>query len=52
MALKPLADLGAGLTTKAASIDPHPGGPAKHGAPGQVQRAFTAASTFFSGMLA
>jgi hypothetical protein len=52
MAPNPLADLGAGLTTKASSISPHPGGPVQHGMPGQMERAFTAASTFFSGMLA
>jgi 1-acyl-sn-glycerol-3-phosphate acyltransferase len=52
MSPKPLVDFGAGLTTKVPSVDPHPGGEKQHGTPGQVERAFTAASTFFSGMLA
>jgi hypothetical protein len=52
MSPNPLADLGAGLTTKSSSVIPHPGGPIQHGTTGQIERAFTAASTFFSGMLA
>jgi len=52
MAPKPLADLGAGLTTKSSEQKPHPSGPVQHGTAGQIERAFTAASTFFSGMLA
>lgn len=48
----PLADFGAGLTTKTTELEPHPAGPKQHGAAGQIERAFTAASTFFSGMLA
>jgi hypothetical protein len=47
-----LADFGAGLTSKTAAIEPHPAGPVQHGTAGQIERAFTAASTFFSGMLA
>ena len=47
-----LADFGAGLTSKISTLDPHPAGPVKHGTAGQIERAFTAASTFFSGMLA
>jgi hypothetical protein len=52
MAPRPLADVGAGLSTKSSTIDPHPAGPVQHGKTGQVERAFTAASTFFSGMMA
>ncbi|KAF2397281.1 acyltransferase-domain-containing protein [Trichodelitschia bisporula] len=43
---KPLADLGAGLSSKA------PPGGAAVGPVGQAERAFTAASTFISGILA
>lgn len=49
MAPKPLADLGAGLTSKASEQNPRP---IQHGTARQIERAFTAASTFFSGMLA
>jgi hypothetical protein len=52
MAPNPLADFGAGLTSKAPAVDQHPAGPPQHGTAGQIERAFTAASTFFSGMLA
>jgi hypothetical protein len=52
MAPRPLADVGAGLSTKSSTVEPHPAGPVQHGKTGQVERAFTAASTFFSGMMA
>jgi len=49
MAPNPLADLGAGLSTK--SVDGNPL-PKQHGPIGQTERAFTAASTFLSGLMA
>jgi len=50
VASNPLADLGAGLSTVSPSN--HPSGPAKVGPTGQVERAFSAASTLLSGMMA
>jgi len=49
MAPNPLADLGAGLSTK--SVETHPL-PPQHGPASQAERAFTAASTFMSGIMA
>lgn len=47
------SDLGAGISaTKTNPTDDHPGGPVQHGALGQTERAFSAASTFLSGVLA
>jgi len=46
----PLADLGAGLST--VSSPNHPVGPPKIGPTGQAERAFSAASTLLSGMMA
>lgn len=46
----PLADLGAGIST--VSSPHHPSGPVKVGPMGQVERAFSAASTFLSGVMA
>lgn len=46
----PLADLGAGLST--VSPPNHPSGPVKVGPTGQVERAFSAASTFLAGAMA
>ena len=46
-------DLGAGLNlARPASDGPHPGGPLQHGVMGQSERAFSAASTFLSGVMA
>jgi hypothetical protein len=50
MAPNPLADFGGGLSSK--SFLNHPSGPPQHGPTGQVERAFTAASTFLSGVVA
>jgi 1-acyl-sn-glycerol-3-phosphate acyltransferase len=50
MAPNPLADLGAGLSTVSPPI--HPSGPVKVGPTGQVERAFSAASTFLAGAMA
>jgi 1-acyl-sn-glycerol-3-phosphate acyltransferase len=50
MAPHPLADFGGGLSSK--SFQNHPSGPPQHGPTGQVERAFTAASTFLSGVVA
>jgi len=44
--------VGIGTSTAAKSTDEHPGGPVQHGAVGQAERAFSAASTFLSGVLA
>ena len=49
---KPLVDAGAGFTSKPPAVKEHPAGPVQHGTVGQIERAFTAASTFFSGILA
>lgn len=49
MAPNPLADLGAGLSTKSPEGYPVP---KQHGPFGQTERAFTAASTFLSGLMA
>ncbi|KAF2672152.1 acyltransferase-domain-containing protein [Microthyrium microscopicum] len=49
MAPNPLLDFGAGLTTRTPASDV---GPKQHGKTGQVERAFTAGSTFLSGILA
>ncbi|KAF2427187.1 acyltransferase-domain-containing protein [Tothia fuscella] len=46
----PLADFGAGLSSK--SLQNHPSGPPTHGPTSQAERAFTAASTFMSGIMA
>lgn len=51
MAPNPLADLGAGLSTKSPPSDLNPV-PKQHGPIGQTERAFTAASTFMSGLVA
>jgi hypothetical protein len=45
MAPQPVAKVGAGLTTNAPIIQPHSAGPPQHGAPGQIERLFTAAIT-------
>jgi len=46
-------DLGAGLKLTTPRVgDLHPAGPSKHGTMGQAERAFSAASTFLSGVLA
>ncbi|KAF1814547.1 acyltransferase-domain-containing protein, partial [Eremomyces bilateralis CBS 781.70] len=42
----------AGLNFKKPNVEPHPSGRTPHGQAGQVERAFTAASTFCSGILA
>jgi hypothetical protein len=52
MAPKPFADLGAGLSSKTSALEPHPSGLPQHGTVGQLERVFTAGSTFLSGMLA
>jgi hypothetical protein len=45
--------LGAGLDLlKSKAGDQHPAGPPQHGTLGQAERAFSAASTFLSGVLA
>jgi len=50
MGPNPLADFGGGLSSK--SLKEHPAGPPQHGPTGQAERAFTAASTFMSGVMA
>jgi len=46
-------NFGVGIGTSTANpTDEHPGGPVQHGAVGQAERAFSAASTFLSGVLA
>lgn len=47
----PLADFGGGLSSKSLG-EKHPSGPPQHGPTGQAERAFTAASTFMSGVMA
>ncbi|KIV99130.1 uncharacterized protein PV09_09162 [Verruconis gallopava] len=49
MATNPLADLGAGLSTKSPVDHPDPD---QHGPLGRTERAFTAASTFLLGLMA
>jgi hypothetical protein len=49
MAPNPLADLGAGLSTRSPADNLSP---PKYGPVGQAERAFTAASTFMSGLMA
>ncbi|GAM85596.1 hypothetical protein ANO11243_036030 [Dothideomycetidae sp. 11243] len=46
------SDLGAGLSLAKPEVGLHPAGPSKHGPMGQAERAFSAASTFLSGVLA
>ncbi|KAL1311017.1 hypothetical protein AAFC00_001235 [Neodothiora populina] len=47
------SDAGVGLSTVNGKVDDgHPAGPVQHGAVGQAERAFSAASTFLSGVLA
>jgi len=48
------SDFGAGLTVSKAGAaeQQHPAGPAPYGSIGQAERAFSAASTFLSGVLA
>jgi hypothetical protein len=49
MVPKPLADFGGGISTKSAPENPIP---PQHGPVSQTERAFTAASTFLSGIMA
>lgn len=44
--------LGAGLNLATSKLAEHPAGPPQHGPVGQAERAFSAASTFLSGILA
>ncbi|KAK4955403.1 hypothetical protein LTR66_013467 [Elasticomyces elasticus] len=46
-----MADSGLRVS-KTNTAEPHPSGPVQHGAMGQAERAFSAASTFLSGVLA
>ncbi|KAF4554643.1 Acyltransferase-like protein 4 [Elsinoe fawcettii] len=51
-ATKRSSDLGAGLSLGKSQVGIHPSGPPAHNALGQAERAFSAASTFLSGILA